>query len=40
VIYIFFDNLATRFSRKKKAKAEGPGTREHGTRERERAELS
>ncbi len=39
VIYIFFDNLATRFS-KKKAKAEGPGSREHGTREPERAELS
>jgi multidrug efflux pump len=39
VIYIFFDNLATRFS-KKKAKAEGPGSHEHGTREPERAELS
>jgi multidrug efflux pump len=37
VIYIFFDNLATRFSKKK---AEGPGSREHGTREPERAELS
>src|SRR5438445_5340572 len=34
VIYIFFDNLATRFS-KKKAKAEHAGTREP-----ERAELS
>jgi multidrug efflux pump len=40
VIYIFFDNLATRFSRKKKAKAEGPGSREHGSRVPERAELS
>jgi hypothetical protein len=39
VIYIFFDNLATRFS-KKKAKAEGTGSREHGAREPERAELS
>jgi hypothetical protein len=34
VIYIFFDNLATRFS-KKKEKAEHAGTREP-----ERAELS
>jgi multidrug efflux pump len=40
VIYIFFDNLAARFSRKKKARAEGPGSRQHGTREPERAELS
>jgi multidrug efflux pump len=39
VIYIFFDNLASRFSRKK-TKGERPGTREHGTREAERAELS
>jgi multidrug efflux pump len=40
VIYIFFDNLAARLSRKKKARAEGPGSRQHGTREPERAELS
>jgi multidrug efflux pump len=38
VIYIFFDNLATRFS-KKKSKADHPGSREHGS-EPETAELS
>jgi multidrug efflux pump len=32
VIYIFFDNLATRFS-KKKAKAQHPGSRTNGSRE-------
>jgi multidrug efflux pump len=40
VIYIFFDNLATRFSKKKETKAEGSGSRGQGTREPERAELS
>jgi multidrug efflux pump len=38
VIYIFFDNLATRFS-KKKSKTGHPGSREHGSQP-EAAELS